>query len=164
MSETHVEQIIDLLQKYGLKEQDWEDLYTTLIHLGIRDKAEITRELYNYLSTRYPHHVALGVLAVIRAKHFDNLFDKAKYVPGYHISATGIEVFDRLRAVRNSTNTDEHSVREEMTGNKDEHQMFGTFAYRSSENQSINPVKPAEVKPVEPDPTTIAYWLTGVRT
>ena len=164
MSETHVEQIIDLLGKYGLKEKDWEDLYVAIINLGIRDKAEITRELYNYLSTRYPRHVAMGVLAVIRAKHFDDLFDKAKYVPGYHLSATGIEVFDRLRAVRDNTNTDEHGVREEIDGGRDEHQMFGTFAYRSPENQLIEPAKPAEVKPVEPDPNTIAYWLTGVRT
>ncbi|WP_148882747.1 cullin [Thermococcus aciditolerans] len=140
MSETHVEGIIDLLQKYGLKEKDWEDLYTAIINLGIRDKAEITRELYNYLSTRYPHHVALGVLAVIRAKHFDDLFDKAKYVPGYHISATGIKVFEKLRAVPSVGNTEEHGV---------------------PDNQSV---KPAEVRPVEPDPNTIAYWLTGVRT
>ena len=128
MSETHVEGIIDLLSKYGLKEEDWEELYAVLVTLGIKDKAEITRELYNYLSTKYPHHVALGVLAVIRAKHFDDLFDKAKYVPGYHLSATGIEVFKKLRE-------------------------------RKEER-----VKPAKVKPIEPEPSTIAYWLSGVGT
>ncbi|NJE01847.1 hypothetical protein [Thermococcus sp. JdF3] len=164
MSETHVEQIISLLEKYGLKERDWEELYAVLITLGIKDKAEITRELYNYLSTRYPHHVALGILAVIRAKHFDNLFDKAKYVPGYHISTTGIEVFDKLRAVPGSGNIEEHGVPDNQSEENREHSMFPTFRYRSSKNQLIEPAKPKEVKPVEPDPTTIAYWLTGVRT
>jgi len=164
MSETHVEQIIDLLGKYGLKEKDWEDLYVAIVNLGIRDKAEITRELYNYLSTRYPRHVAMGVLAVIRAKHFDDLFDKAKYVPGYHLSATGIEVFDKLRAVPSNGNIGEQSVPNNRSEENREHSMFPTFRYRSPENQLIEPAKPAEVKPVEPDPNTIAYWLTGVRT
>jgi len=164
MSETHVEGIIDLLSKYGLKEEDWEELYAVLVTLGIKDKAEITRELYNYLSTKYPHHVALGVLAVIRAKHFDDLFDEAKYVPGYHLSATGIEVFEKLRTVRDSTNTDEHDVRKEISEENDEHLMFGMFANRSPENRPVNPVKPTEVKPIEPEPSTIAYWLTGVGT
>ncbi|AIU70191.1 hypothetical protein TEU_07515 [Thermococcus eurythermalis] len=164
MSETHVEQIIDLLGKYGLREKDWEDLYVAIINLGIRDKAEITRELYNYLSSRYPRHVAMGVLTVIRAKHFDDLFDKAKYVPGYHISATGIEVFDRLRADRSSTITDDHCDREKQDEENGDHSLIGMIAYRSVKNKLIEPAKPAEVKPVEPDPTTIAYWLTGVRT
>ena len=164
MSETHVEQIIDLLGKYGLKEKDWEDLYVAIINLGIRDKAEITRELYNYLTTRYPRHVAMGVLAVIRAKHFDDLFDKAKYVPGYHISATGIEVFDRLRAVQSDLNGLNTGVLGESEEEQFEQASFKPFKYRSPENQLIEPAKPAEVKPVEPDPTTIAYWLTGVRT
>ena len=130
MSETHVEQIVSLLEKYGLKEKDWEDLYIAIINLGIKDKAEITRELYNYLTTKYPHHVALGILAVIRAKHFNELFEKAKYAEGYHISATGIEVFQKLREQR------EHG---------------GT-------------AEPARIEEVEPEPGTIAYWLTGVGT
>jgi len=104
-------------------------LYATLLQLGIKDKAEITRAIYNYLIAKYPQHVALGVLTIIRVKYFNELFDKAYFFNGYHLSKTALLVFD------------------ELTKPKQEKK-----------------IPPSEIQPIEPDPSTIAYWLKEVKT